>query len=476
MSLIAESKRMAEDPAAYFNYSDKAAHHLPQKDAEAMQLSALQQRFEELRGQLPVLKATAAEQGVEGIGSVQDAANLLFPHTVYKSYPISLLEKSRFDQLTKWLDRLTTVDLSKLDVSQCEDIDSWLEAIETQTEVNVVHSSGTSGTMSFLPRTRRDYKTKSQVWGMASRDFNDLPDSPWVGNERWHCVFTGYPGGRSEAGRSVQWIVDNFAGSRDYLYTLYDVNMSSDVMFMAARVRKAQARGELDRLEISPKLRERQAEFEATQRNSAEAVDRLFDHLVSLKGQPRVYIAGMTALLVDLARRGLDRGLRNLYGPDCIVQTGGGAKGVVLPDNWEAIISEFTGGKKIAQYYGMTEVVMSAAKCSAGHYHVPPWVITYVLDPDTGRQLPREGVQTGRAGFFDLVPNSYWGGFVTGDEITVDWSPCACGQTSVHMHGKIQRFSDKKGEDDKITCAAADEAHAAAIDFLTKPKKEMTDG
>jgi hypothetical protein len=111
-------------------------------------------------------------------------------------------------------------------------------------------------------------------------------------------------------------------------------------------------------------------------------------------------------------------------------------------------------------------VTMITSKCSEGHYHVPPWVITYVLDPQSGKVRPAEGVQTGRAGFFDLVPQTHWGGFATGDAVTADWRPCPCGRTTVHLHPLIERFSEQDGGDDKITCAAADDAHAAAIDFL----------
>jgi hypothetical protein len=476
MTMLEEAMKMVTEPAEYFNFSDQAAHSVPRKDAEEMQRVALQQRFSDLRDQLPVLKSTAEEQGIDRIGKVEDAVNILFPHTVYKSYPISLLEKGRFDQLTKWLNRLTTHDLGTLDVSQCDGIDAWLDKIEDETEVNVVHSSGTSGTMSFLPRSRRDTRIKSQTWGMASRAFHGLENRPDPGNELWDSVFTGYRWGSSEAGRCAKWVVDNFAGTQDNMYTLYDMRMSSDVMFMAARVRKAQARGELDRLEVSPALRARHAEFEATMKNSQQAVDRMFDHLISLRGKERVYIGGLTAMVVDIAQKAIARGLTNLYGPNAVVQTGGGAKGVVLPDNWEEIICQFTGGKRVAQFYGMSEVTMTSPKCSHGHYHIPPWVVTYVLDPNTGKQLPREGVQTGRAAFFDLVPETYWGGFVTGDEITVEWGACPCGAETVHLHGKIQRLSEKQGGDDKITCAAADDAHAAAIDFLTQPKKQAAHG
>jgi hypothetical protein len=460
-----EAMRMADDPPAYFGHSARVAHHLPREDIEAMQLAALQERFASLRDRIAVLKAAADEQGIDALPSLEDGARLLFPHTVYKSYPVALLERNRFDQMTRWLNRLTTVDLSAAEVGDCDGIDAWLAALEDSTGLSVTHSSGTSGAMTFLPRSTDGYRILSDVFGMTSRDFNGLDDTAEARNQPWHTFYLGFKGGRSHAGRAAQWAFDAFAKAPGYFHTLYDVDMSSDVMFIAARVRRAEARGELSQLEISPALRARQAEFEETRRNGAQALERIFEQLLSLKGE-RVYIGGMNGALAELAGKGLAMGHRDLFGANGIVQCGGGNKGGKLPDDWEALCMEFTGARRIGQYYGMTEVSMITSKCSEGHYHVPPWVITYVLDPQTGRLLDREGVQTGRAGFFDLVPQSHWGGFATGDEITADWRPCACGRTTVHLHPAIQRLSEKQGGDDKITCAAADDAHAAAIDFL----------
>ncbi|MCY1302249.1 hypothetical protein D9M70_518980 [compost metagenome] len=90
-----------------------------------------------------------------------------------------------------------------------------------------------------------------------------------------------------------------------------------------------------------------------------------------------------------------------------------------------------------------------------------------MLDPETGKALPRTGRQTGRAAFFDLGADLRWGGFITGDEITVEWDkPCACGRPSRYVAGAIQRYSDKNGGDDKITCAASEQSHREAMDFL----------
>jgi hypothetical protein len=90
-----------------------------------------------------------------------------------------------------------------------------------------------------------------------------------------------------------------------------------------------------------------------------------------------------------------------------------------------------------------------------------------LLDPDSGKPLPRADVQTGRASFFDLSQDGSWGGIVTGDRISVDYGPCPCGQTTLHMDKKIQRFSEITGDDDKLTCAATPGAQAEALNLLT---------
>ena len=117
----------------------------------------------------------------------------------------------------------------------------------------------------------------------------------------------------------------------------------------------------------------------------------------------------------------------------------------------------------------MSEVMAMHQMCEHGHYHIAPWVIPFVLDPDTSAILPRKGVTTGRAAFFDLGADSHWGGFISGDEISVHWDePCPCGRSTIYASGEIQRYSDKRGGDDKITCAATESAHKEAMDFLSK--------
>src|SRR5690606_13371135 len=70
-----------------------------QRDVDAFQLRLMRQRFSELRPNVVMLDKLATLQGVDTIESIDDVVPLLFQHTAYKSYPMSLLEKGRFRQL-----------------------------------------------------------------------------------------------------------------------------------------------------------------------------------------------------------------------------------------------------------------------------------------------------------------------------------------------------------------------------------------
>ena len=52
--------------------------------------------------------------------------------------------------------------------------------------------------------------------------------------------------------------------------------------------------------------------------------------------------------------------------------------------------------------------------CSHDFFHFSPVAIPILLDKDA-KELPREGIQTGRLALFDLLTETYWGGFISGD-------------------------------------------------------------
>jgi hypothetical protein len=158
-----------------------------------------------------------------------------------------------------------------------------------------------------------------------------------------------------------------------------------------------------------------------------------------------------------------------MFSPASFAAGGGGLKGTELPDDWRETVARFLGPIRPTPGYGMSEMVGSFRPCAMGHFHLPPWLIPFILDPATGAQARRTGTSRGRFGAFDLNAGSYWGGFITGDEVTLSWgdeTPCGCGRIGPHVSSEIRRYGASEGGDDKITCAGAPQAYDRALDFV----------
>jgi hypothetical protein len=456
------------DPFAAFGMSNTAVHSTPREEAEAVQLAALNLRLEERRGQIPVLAKLAEAQAITHLRTLDDAAPLLFTHDIYKSYPVSLLAKQRFDQLTRWLDRLTPYDLSGLDVSGCGSIDEWLVKLRTDTPMDVATSSGTSGTLSFFPRSKRDYRCSVTGLRVQLLQAFGKPPGPGDLDEAIHVLTPFYRDGHSTVTRLPAYFLEIFCkGDPALLHTALPYKLSADMMWLAARLRAAQASGDASRVEIPQNLLARRAEWEAMQQETPAQQAAFIRKLVPELAGQRVLALGITSLLYPIARQGLDDGIRGAFAPGSAAMGGGGAKGMVLPDDADQVIAAFFGVERVRGGYGMTEQNWFLTSCEHDRFHLPPWVSTFLLDPDSGQPLPRQGVQTGRAAFFDMTHDGSWGGIVSGDKITVDYTPCPCGRSTVHIDKKIQRFSELAGGDDKISCAAAPAAQDQALEYLT---------
>lgn len=462
MSTSVEARAFATAPAEFFGHSSDAMHHVDHRRLADLQAEALSQRFAEMREGVSVLRTLADEQGITRLESLEDASRVLFQHSVYKSYPLSLLEAGRFAALTRWLDRLTTVDLTDVDVDGCSDIDEWLTALDEQTGLMLVHSSGTTGKMSFIPRSAPGSSRWMETLRCDLFAFGGLDAAK--SDEHFDVVWPTYRFGRTALMRIIDLAVEHVAGSEDHIHALRPGWMSSDALFAAARLAAAAGRGE--QLELSPALRARRDEFVATQRELAGSTDRFFDQLLESLAGKRVWFAGTWTLVHDVARAGVERGLEGVFAPDSVVTTSGGNKGQVLPDHWEQTVTRYAGVQRLHHAYGMTEMMGIHSLCEHDRYHIQPWMIPMVLDPDDGTLLHGPGERIGRFAFVDLMADTYWGGFITGDEVRLSEEPCECGRTTPHIAKEVERYSAKRGGDDKITCAAVGEAHDRALHFL----------
>jgi hypothetical protein len=456
-----------EDPYGSFGMSNTAIHSVPRAEAAAVQLAAFNLSLEQRRAQIPVLAKLADAQGIGRIDSLEAAAPLLFTHQIYKSYPATFLAKQRFKELTRWLDRLTPYDLAGVDVADCASIDDWLVRLRTQTPLDVATSSGTSGALSFFPKSQRDYRLAVTALRVQLTQRFGEPARPADLDEPIHVLTPFYRDGHSTVARLPAYFLEAFCkGDPALLHTALPYKLSADMMWLAARLRAAQASGDAGRVEIPESLRARRAEWEAVQKEAPERQAAFIREVVPRLAGQRVFALGITSLFYPIARQGLEAGVRGAFAPGSVVMGGGGAKGLVLPDDADQVIADFFGVERVRGGYGMTEQNSFLVSCEHDRFHVPPWVTVLLLDPESGQPLPREGVQTGRAAFFDPSHDGGWGGIVTGDRITVDHGPCPCGRTTQHLDKKIQRFSDVSGGDDKISCAAAPAAQDAALDYL----------
>ncbi|MGH3940465.1 MAG: hypothetical protein ACRDTG_17875 [Pseudonocardiaceae bacterium] len=457
-----DSARFLNNPVEFFDCSPRLMHSGGQQRLEALQLAALRMRFTHLRDRIPVLTMMSDEQNIHELTDLDDVVALLFRHTMYKSYPSALLLDGRFDQLTRWLDRLTAVDLRRVDTTECDSIDAWLDVLDANTDLRVVHTSGTTGAMSFLPHTVHDFDKLFQ--GLRCDVF--APVSPGCGGEEEYCdvLWPTYRYGRSGMTRCAEFVIRHLAGGSERFHVMMDAPVSADAVFYASRMATAQARGE--RFEASPVILRRHEEFQATQRELIATLPRFVEQCAELLAAKRVFSIGLWSAYYEMATAGRSRGLRDCFAPSSSIWPGGGAKGTGVPDDWEDSVRRFFGVPELQHMYAMSEVMAFHRLCPSARYHIQPWVVLYVLDPDTGEILPRHGTRTGRAAFFDLLPDTYWGGFISGDEVSVQWSPCSCGRTTPSLGKTIRRYSDLRKADDKVTCVASEQAHRNALDLL----------
>ena len=468
-AIVDQVRRFRDDPRHYFEQSITKMHTIPRDELEAMQLEAMRTRVTEHLDSIEMVAGLAHRVGFGEVTEFADIAPLLFPHTAFKSYPASLLDKKRFDLMTEWLNKQTSYDLSSVDTEGCKSIEEWIERLDDQTPLQPITSSGTTGTISIIPKSKRGFVENMRLWRLfLFQKFGVEQDS-----EEWSSavdvIWPNYARGKLGHLRLAEMLRNEFTGGDpSRFHALYDEAISTDLLFFYSKMRAAASRGETAQIEVDPALVARRAEFEAVQANQQKALVEFFDRLTGKLAGKRVFMTSAYPIMYDLAQRGLERGVSGVFHPDSAILVGGGSKGFVLPDDFMDTIREFLGVPNLQEGYGMSEISALHWACELDKYHMQPWVVPFLLDPDTSEPLPREGRVTGRAAFFDLMNESHWGGVISGDEITIDWTtPCECGRTSIPIDHEIMRYSAKEGvEDDRISCSATEQVQSEVVEFL----------
>jgi len=427
-------------------------------DAELrpLRLAAAQELFAERIEQIPLLKHRAAEAGITRIEKFADLVPLLFAHTVYKSYPASFVEKGQWDRLLKWLDSLSVPDLTGVDMNGVSNVDEFLDRLWAA-DHRVLATSGSSGKCSFLNHTAGDQELKR-------RHFRHTMAWPGEVLSNNYIVFwTGQMEGPNSACESAQFALKDWAMDGRMYALAKDKLKISEVSNMAA-MRKRMAEGSATPDEIAAFEAEAADKADKGRQETIEFADLVLDH----RHQP-IYLMGFWAPVLAIIERARERGIPDGdFHPDSLIGVGGGVKGIPLPADFKERVDGFFGAVKRIRTYAMTELAQALPNCEHGNYHVPPGLIMLLLD-ETGETLLSpdgdsqgsdfHGTIEGRFGFLDLAYEGRWGGLITGDKVTADFSPtCGCGRPGPVILDTIARYV-QPGEDDKISCAGTIDAY-----------------
>jgi hypothetical protein len=454
----------ADDPAAWPQTPIEDLLALSHRDTYPQQVAALRHRFEQLKGPVAALDKLAKRQGVATVDSVADALPLFFDHRVYKSYPLSLIETRDFPKLTGWLDRLTTHDLSAMRLDGLRTIDEWLTRLDAFGML-VGHSTGTTGKLSFVPRSQ----TELPAWRRAYNEGNRATTGVDPETEFVTTFFPGYRGGHHMMLKMLSLFGVPAAGGPEHFHTLYQGYISADLSSLAGRMQSAEDRGELDRLGLDPALIEARSALIEQGRRRAQDTEAWFFKLIEEYRGKQVKLGGTGADLVRTAKTGIEKGMRPAFAAGSFIMTAGGLKGYKdAPADWEAYVKDYFGVERIGSIYGMSEGMGIMPRCSQGHYHIPPYTLPVLLDANMN-ELPREGSQTGRFAFFDLLAETYWGAFISGDKVTIHWEEnCPCGWAGARIGPEIVRFSELEGGDDKISCSGSAQAYNEFMEYVSQ--------
>ncbi|HEX7858271.1 MAG TPA: hypothetical protein VF503_31700 [Sphingobium sp.] len=453
---------LPDNPGAWTYHRFEDLYAIGREEREKLQLEAVRIHFARMRGRIPALKKLADRQGVEQIDRIEDVLPVCFDHRVLKNYPIQIIENRDFAKLTGWLDKLTAHDLTRVDLSGLTTIEDWLARLEAYGML-VTYSSGTTGKLSFVPRSLDEYG----AWRAHFFSINRADSGVDAYTTKLPTFFPGYRGGYQTMLKMMSLFNVEMAGGEDHYHTLYDSHIPADLMALSGRLQSAEDRGEVERLGLDPALIAQRDRMLAQGRTKEADMEAWFGKLIQqYKGQ-RVKIGGTFADLYRVAKAGLDQGLTCDFAPGSILAGGGGMKGYKdAPEDWEEQVKSFFGVTRLGNQYGFSECIGNAPLCEAGFFHFPLYSVPLLMDAD-GKTLPREGVNKGRLVLVDPIPQSYWGGFVSGDEVTVHWEDdCPCGWKGPRAAKTIRRFSEAEGGDDKITCAGSQQAYNEFMEFV----------
>lgn len=429
---------------------------VPWAEHAELRISALDEAFQDRRGRIKLLNHRAEEAGLERIENLANMVPLLFPHTAYKSYPESFLTEQRWDRLSKWLTTISPYPIAAIDMASIGDIDDWIDQLQAKGNY-ISCSSGTTGKSAMLIASDADMAWSKIdtvnvfAWGSG---VEPRQDRKLIG-----CAPVATVPKNRIIGQAQYDAFANPAWPRwDYPVPPITVGALTRMVVMRKKIADGTASPQ-ELADFGTTSDDRQAVLDA-------AIGKTADEVIANRDK-KLMVAGLWSGLYAVAKVVREQGYSAKdFDPDNCIYVGGGLKRALLPPDYKQFVHETFNipANRDFQNYSMQELNSGMPKCRAGNrYHLPPWVIPLMLNEDGDTLLAMgEGEIEGRAAFFDLSLDGRWGGVISGDKISIDFGPCACGNRSPSVRDNITRFADLKG-DDKIGCAGTVDAYVRGV-------------
>lgn len=431
-------------------------YDIPHSELRDKQVKAVNERFQDRKDKIKLLAHRSKQGGLSEIRSMKDIVGVLFPHTAYKSYPESFLMEHKWDKLAKWLDTVSVHRIPELDTSRIKDLDDWLANLEKH-DIYVSCSSGTTGKSAMLIASKKDMEwvlveaVAAYSWGSGvkpSRDRRMFGLAPIASVARNRFVSEAY----TKALQDPRF--------ERFSYPVPPITAGALTQMVVLRKKIADGTATPGELQT----------FKETSASRQKAVDDAVGITARALIEARhdkLHVTGLWLGIYTVAKAVRDMGYSAKdFNPENSIYVGGGLKGATLPADYrEFVYQTFNiAPERNYQNYSMQELQSGMPRCQKGNrYHVPPWVVPLILDKDGSNLLPvAEGEYEGRAAFFDLSLDGRWGGVISGDKISINFSPCACGARGPSIRDNVVRYSDLEG-DDKIGCAGTVDAYIRGV-------------
>lgn len=431
--------------------SPNTALDLGANERAALQLNAAQELFAERNEQIPVLRDRARDENISRITCKQDIVPLLFSHTTYKSYPESFVHNGKWTQLGRWYQTLSAVPI-EVDYAGVSSIDEWIDRMWSAGHF-VYATSGTTGKCSFLNHTRGDRAFVERFWS----NWSGWPTCLDPERDKMR-FYAGLPSEGPQA--SMHWykhLGDTFGKPGERFY-LGDEPVRVSHLNRVGKMRKAMAEGTADAGEVAAF----EAEMSVREKYMLANIEAMANDILDHRHEP--LWLGVWQVMNDLIDIAAKRGIPPGDFKDVFVQGSARKKfrGPRTLAEEDAAAMQLFGqaARPRNMFYGMTELATVNPLCEHGRYHIVPWVMFLLLDRNGNHLVEQtDGMVEGRAAFLDLSREGRWGGIISGDKMTVDFSPvCPCGRPGPGiLDNSISRYSD--ANDDKVDCAGSFDAY-----------------